>query len=247
MTRRPTAAAVGRALRRVAQREKAALLSRFFKTGSGDYGAGDKFLGVVVPAQRRVAREFRDLPLPELSKLLKSPWHEERLTSLLILVDQHSRGNKELKNRLHQFYLAHSPYVNNWDLVDLTAYFLIGPHVDPDRPKLLDRLAGSPHLWERRMAIVSTFYFIKQGIPGPTLRVAARLVGDRHDLIHKAVGWMLREVGKRCSVRAERDFLDRHAATLPRTLLRYAIERFPEGLRQRYLLWGKGVSMRVRR
>lgn len=247
MIRPSTSALVGRALRRVAQREKAAVLSRFFKTGPGEYGAGDKFLGVVVPQQRRVAREFRDLPLPELSKLLRSPWHEERLTSLLILVDQHSRGDLLLKNRLHHFYLSHSKYVNNWDLVDLTAYFLIGPHVDPDRPKRLERLAGSPNVWERRMAIVSTFYFIKKGIPGPTLLIADRLVGDRHDLIHKAVGWMLREVGKRCSVRVEREFLDRQAAVMPRTMLRYAIERFPERLRQRYLLQGKDDSMRIRR
>lgn len=238
---------VGRALRRVAQREKAVVLAQFFKTGPGEYGAGDKFMGVVVPAQRRVARQFQDVPLSELARLLKSPWHEERLTSLLILVDQHSRGEKKLKNRLHHFYLAHSKYINNWDLVDLTAHSLIGPHVDPDQPILLDRLARSSSIWERRMAIVSTFYFIKQGIPGPTLLVADRLVGDRHDLIHKAVGWMLREVGKRCSVRAERDFLDRTAAAMPRTMLRYSIERFPVALRRHYMCLGKRDLTRVRR
>jgi 3-methyladenine DNA glycosylase AlkD len=242
-----TANAVRRALRRSARREKAIILSRFFKTGPGEYGAGDAFLGVVVPAQRKVAREFRDLPLSEIARLLKSRWHEERLTALLILVDRHSRAEKDLQKEAHRFYLAHVHYVNNWDLVDLSAYFLVGPHVDPERPVLLKRLALSSNVWERRIAMVATFHFIKQGNPTPALSVAALLVGDRHDLIHKAVGWMLREVGKRCSVRAERDFLDAHAATLPRTLLRGAIERFPADLRRRYLAWGKSDSRRVRR
>lgn len=235
MTVRLTSAEVGRALRRSASREKAAILSRFFKTGFGEYGAGDKFLGVVVPSQRRVARDFRDLPLTEIARLLKSPWHEERLTALLILVDQHSRADDDLQKKLHRFYLAHGKYINNWDLVDLSAYFLVGPHVNPERPDLLERLARSSNLWERRIAMVATFHFIKQGIPGPALFVAERLLNDRHDLIHKAVGWMLREVGKRCSVKAERGFLDRHAAVMPRTMLRYAIERFPAPLRAHYM------------
>lgn len=235
MTLRLTAEDVGRALRRCASREKAAILSRFFKTGPGEYGAGDKFLGVVVPNQRRVAREFRDLPLTEIARLLDSPWHEERLTALLVLVDQHSRAESKTQKKLHRFYLARASSINNWDLVDLTAYFLAGPHVNPLQPDLLDRLARSSNLWERRIAIVATFHFIKQGNPAPTFFVAERLLKDPHDLIHKAVGWMLREVGKRCSVQAERIFLDRHAAAMPRTMLRYAIERFAGPLRVSYL------------
>lgn len=235
MTVRLTAAAVGRALRRFASREKAAVLSRFFKTGPGDYGAGDRFLGVVVPSQRRVAREFRDLPLTEIARLLKSPWHEERVTALLVLVDQHARADEDLQKKMHRFYLSHGKYINNWDLVDLSAYFLVGPHVNPERPELLARLARSSNLWERRIAVVATFHFIKQGNSVPTLFVAERVLNDPHDLIHKAAGWMLREVGKRCSVRDERDFLDRHAAVMPRTMLRYAIERFPAALRAHYL------------
>lgn len=233
MTVRLTALEVSRALRRLGSPSKAEILSRFFKTGPGQYGAGDKFLGVVVPSQRRVAREFRDLPLSEIARLLRSPWHEERVTALLVLVGQHVRGDKNLQGRLHRFYLANRRYVNNWDLVDLTAYFLLGPHVDPANPVLLNRLARASNMWERRMAMVATFHFIRQGNPGPALFVAERLLGDRHDLIHKAVGWMLREVGKRCSLSAEQKFLDCHAAEMPRTMLRYAIERFPPPLRAR--------------
>lgn len=235
MTIRPTAGDVGRALRRVGRSQKAAVLSRFFKTGPGEYGAGDKFLGVVVPDQRRVARMFRDLPLAEIRRLLRSPWHEERLTALLILVDQYLRGTPALQKKLFRFYLAHAKYVNNWDLVDLTAHVLVGPHVDPKNPVLLERLVRSSNLWERRIAMVATFHFIRQGNPGPALFAAERLMRDGHDLIHTAAGWMLREVGKRCSVQAERAFLDRHAAALPRTMLRYAIERFPAPLRAAYL------------
>ncbi len=230
-----TAAEAGLALRRFSSAKKAAVLSRFFKTGPGEYGAGDKFLGVVVPDQRRVARMFRDLPLAEIRRLLRSPWHEERLTALLILVDQYLRGTPALQTKLFRFYLAHAKYVNNWDLVDLTAHVLVGPHVDPKNPVLLERLVRSSNLWERRIAMVATFHFIRQGNPGPALFAAERLMRDGHDLIHKAAGWMLREVGKRCSVQAERAFLDRHAAALPRTMLRYAIERFLAPLRAAYL------------
>lgn len=248
MTDSHKAKAVGRALRGYARRNKADILSRFFKTGPGEYGEGDRFLGVVVPTQRRVAKTFRDLPLTEIARLLKSPWHEERLTALLILVHQHSSGDERRQKKLHRFYLAHTKYINNWDLVDLTAYFLVGPHADPAHPVLLERLVRSSNLWERRMAMVGTFYFIKGGNPAPALWVAERLLTDPHDLIHKAVGWMLREVGKRCSVQAEQEFLDRHAAVMPRTMLRYAIERFPEPVRARYMgLKGKGRSAPSRR
>ncbi len=248
MIQRLTSKDVGKALRRLGSQEKATLLSRYFKTGPGDYGAGDKFLGVVVPNQRRVAQAFRDLPLTEIRRLLRSSWHEERLTALLILVHQYSEGDEHLQKKLHRFYLAHTKYINNWDLVDLTAYTIVGPHVDPENPVLLERLIRSANLWERRIAVLATFHFIRQGNPAPALWVAERLLTDPHDLIHKAVGWMLREVGKRCSVQAEQEFLDRHAAVMPRTMLRYAIERFPGPVRARYMgLKGKDRSAPSRR
>lgn len=223
-------------MRACASARKAAVLARFFKTGPGQYGEGDRFLGVVVPDQRRVAKQFAGISLADIDRLVRSPWHEERLTGLLILVDRHRRSEPGERLRLHRFYLQRTECVNNWDLVDLSAYFLVGPHVDPDRPVLLYRLARSSNLWERRIAVVATFHFIKQGVPGPTLLIVDRLINDRHDLIHKAAGWMLREVGKRCSVQVLRDYLDKQADRMPRTTLRYAIERFPPSLRSEYLL-----------
>lgn len=211
------------------------MLARFFKTGPGQYGEGDRFLGVVVPDQRRVAKRFAGLSLEDIDRLIRSPWHEERLTGLLILVDRHQRSGPGERLRLHRFYLQRTKFVNNWDLVDLSAYFLVGPHVNPARPTVLERLARSSNLWERRIAMVATFHFIKQGVPGPTLTMADRLISDRHDLIHKAVGWMLREVGKRCSVQALRGYLDQRADRMPRTALRYAIERFSPAVRASYL------------
>ncbi len=244
MTSAPTAADVRRALRRLRNPAKAKVLAGFFKTGRGDYGEGDRFLGVTVPAQRRVVRDFRALPLPEIDSLLRSPWHEDRLTAVLLLDDRHRRAAEGERRRLHRFYLAHSRGVNNWDLVDLSAPVLLGSHVDRARPLLLDRLARSSNVWERRMAMVATFHFIRQGDPGPALRVAERLVDDPHDLIRKAVGWMLREVGKRCTLRAELSFLDRHAGQMPRTMLRYAIERLPAERRAHYLGLGRGLGRR---
>lgn len=222
-------------MRACASARKAAVLARFFKTGPGQYGEGDRFLGVVVPDQRRVAKQFADISLRDIDRLLQSPWHEERLTGLLILVDRHRRSDPGERLRLHRFYLRRTKFVNNWDLVDLSAYFLVGPHVDPDRPVLLERLACSSNLWERRISMVATFHFIKQGVPAPSLLVADRLINDRHDLIHKAVGWMLREVGKRCSMKSLRDYLDTRADRMPRTALRYAIERFSPAVRASYL------------
>lgn len=226
---------VQRALRACASAQKALVLARFFKTGPGQYGEGDRFLGVVVPDQRRVAKQFAEISLGDIDRLLESPWHEDRLTGLLILVDRHGRSGPIEQRRLHRFYLQRTASVNNWDLVDQSAYFLVGPHVDPNRPALLDRLARSANLWERRIAMVATFYFIRQGVSGPALRIADKLMDDRHDLIHKAVGWMLREVGKRCSIDVLRKYLDRRADRMPRTALRYAIERFSPADRAHYL------------
>lgn len=229
-----TSRAVQRELRSLASLEKARVLAGFFKTGPGQYGAGDRFLGVTVPLQRRVARAHRDLPLAETAKLLRSPHHEDRLTALLIVVDRFRRGGPVERRRCHAFYLKHLDRVNNWDLVDATAPDLLGAALGRNR-SLLDRLARSPRLWRRRVAMVATFHFTRHGDAGPALRLACQLLDDPHDLMHKAVGWMLREVGKRVSTSALENFLDRHAARMPRTALRYAIERFPESRRRAYL------------
>jgi 3-methyladenine DNA glycosylase AlkD len=221
-------------LREHADPEDARNLQRFFKTGPGEYGEGDVFIGVRVPALRRLAKEFRALPTGDAAELLRSPVHEERLLALLILVGAYAKGDDMLRGRIFDFYLANTRFINNWDLVDSSAADIIGAHLlDADRC-LLDRLARSELLWERRIAIIATFFFIRRGEFADTLRIAALLLHDRHDLIHKAVGWMLREVGKR-DQEAEEAFLREHCRAMPRTMLRYATERFPEPLRQAYL------------
>jgi 3-methyladenine DNA glycosylase AlkD len=229
-----TAADVTRALRRRASPEKAKVLARFFKTGKGEYGEGDQFLGVVVPDQRAVAKEHKALSLPDIRLLLHSPIHEHRLTALLILTYQFPKATPPARKRIFDFYLANTARVNNWDLVDLSAPNIVGAFLLGKPRRRLYALARSAALWERRIAIVATHAFIRNGEYGDTLAIAAALLGDRHDLLHKAVGWMLREVGKRDEAVLE-NFLRRHAATMPRTALRYAIERMPEGKRRRYL------------
>lgn len=207
---------------------------RFFRTGPGEYGEGDQFLGIRVPVLRALLPRYRQMPLAAVCEVLRSPWHEERLLALLLLVARFARGNGGERQAIFTAYLAHTAWINNWDLVDSSAPQIVGAHLaDKDRG-LLRTLAGSPSLWERRIAILATFHFIKQGEFGDCLTVAGLLVGDRHDLIHKAVGWMLREVGKRDRPAAER-FLRQHCRTMPRTMLRYAIEKFPEPLRMEYL------------
>ena len=229
-----TKAQVKAALQAVANPEKAAFFPRFFKTGPGQYGEGDRFLGVTVPQQRVLARRFQTLALPEIAKLLDDPLHECRLTGLLILVDQFRRGDEAQRRELADFYCRCLPRINNWDLVDSSAPYILGAFLaDKDR-SCLDELADSGDLWRQRVAIVATFHFIRQNEFADTLRIAQRLLRHEHDLIHKAVGWMLREVGKRDVATLER-FLDCHAHQMPRTMLRYAIERLPEGQRQRYL------------
>jgi 3-methyladenine DNA glycosylase AlkD len=214
---------------------KARFLPRFFKTGPGEYGEGDRFLGVMVPNIRKVTRSHLQAARRDILKLLRSPNHEERLTALLILVEQYRRGDKARKKAIYDLYLANTEYINNWDLVDLTAPRIVGYHIYGKDVSVLTRLALSESLWERRIAVLSTFWFIRCGEGGEALRIAGLLLRDKHDLIHKAVGWMLREVGNRCSIEMERGFLDKHAAVMPRTMLRYAIERFPEPLRKKYL------------
>ena len=214
---------------------KARVLARFFKTGPGDYGEGDRFYGVVVPKIRSVVKAHRKAPGREIRKLLRSQFHEERLTALLILVDQYQRGDDFQKSKIYDLYLASTAYINNWDLVDLTAQHIVGAYLEGKETSVLSRLALSKSLWERRIAILATFHFIRLRDSREAFRIAELLLQDPHDLIHKAVGWMLREVGKRCSLKGECEFLDAHAAAMPRTMLRYAIERFPDKLRLHYL------------
>jgi 3-methyladenine DNA glycosylase AlkD len=209
-------------------------LQRFFKTAPGEYGAGDKFLGLRVPALRKLVREYRQLNDADALEMLASSWHEERLLALMLLVDGYDRGDESRRARIHRAYLEHTRYINNWDLVDASAEHIVGPHLEAREIALLERLAKSDDIWERRIAIISTFHFIKRKEFAPTLKIARLLLEDSHDLIHKAVGWMLREVGKR-DREVEDAFLKKHYKTMPRTMLRYAIERHPETLRKRYL------------
>jgi 3-methyladenine DNA glycosylase AlkD len=222
------------AVRQLADPVDASFLQRFFKTGPGEYGAGDKFLGLRVPTLRRLVREYRDLDHDLVLEMLVSEWHEERLLALMLLVDQYVRGDDLRRDRIHRAYLGHTRYINNWDLVDASAERIIGPHLEARNIELLERLARSDNIWERRIAIISTFHFIKRDEFRPTLKIAELLLRDTHDLIHKAVGWMLREVGKRNRT-VEDKFLKKHYRTMPRTMLRYAIERHPEKTRKRYL------------
>jgi 3-methyladenine DNA glycosylase AlkD len=228
------AAVVQRSLRAQADPGRARVLSRFFKTGPGHYGEGDRFLGLTVPTVRQVARQARTLPLTAVDRLLRSGYHEERLCALLILVEQFSRARPADQARRYRFYLRHTHCINNWDLVDVSAEKIVGPYLEHRSQAPLFRLARSPSVWERRIAVLATFHYIKRGRFDETLRLAQGLLRDPHDLIHKAVGWMLREIGKRDRPALER-FLGRHYRTMPRTMLRYAIERFPARRRRAYL------------
>ena len=232
---RGTAVAVRRALEAEARPDRVAGAMRFFKCGPGKYGEGDVFIAVTVPAQRTIARHFRDLPLPEVDRLLTSRIHEERLTALLILVHQFTRGDEPRRRQVFTLYMKRLRFIDNWDLVDTSAAQIVGGWLE-DKPRgLLDRLARSTHLWSRRVAMIATFHYIQRGEHRDAIRIATVLVNDTHDLIHKAAGWMLREVGKRASDAALTAFLERHAATMPRTMLRYAIERRPAAERTRWM------------
>ena len=232
-----TARQVTKDLNEASDKAKSVTLARFFKTGPGEYGEGDRFFCVSVPKQRIIAKKYQDLPFSEVKKLLISPWHEHRLTGLLILAYRFSVSEMAQKREIFDFYLVHTERINNWDLVDVTAPGIVGEYLveSGSDSGLLRRLAKSQSLWERRIAIVSTFAWIRRGKYQECFEIAEILLHDSHDLIQKAVGWMLREVGKRCGTESLRDFLDRHACEMPRTMLRYAIERFPENVRQAYL------------
>lgn len=219
----------------LANSKKALILQRFFKTGKGDYGEGDKFLGIIVPLQRQLIKSYTHLKFEDLKILLNSQLHEERLSALFILVHQYKKAaTKETKKRIYQFYLAHTHRINNWDLVDLTAPHIVGHYLFDQEHDILYRLAKSKNLWERRIAIVATHYFIRQNHHQPTLAIAELLLKDQEDLIHKATGWMLRELGKR-DLKSLETFLQKHHCQMPRTMLRYAIEKFPEKRRKEIL------------
>lgn len=230
----PTAAEVVKALKALGNAETAAALQRFFKTAKGEYAEGDVFIGIKVPVQRRVAKEYGALPLEETEKLLRSKIHEARLVALIILVEQFRKGDSSIRDDIFNTYLANTKYINNWDLVDTSAPHIVGAYLGPGKHALLTKLARSSSLWERRIAILATQHFIRLGYFAETLRVAELLLKDSHDLIHKAVGWMLREVGNRDRA-VEEGFLDQYASAMPRTMLRYAIEKFPSALRTAYM------------
>ncbi len=227
-----TATAIRRKLGAHANPDSVAILQSFFKTGPGQYGEGDRFIGVKLPGIRAVCRECRGAPLGEVLKLLRSRIHEERTLSLLMLVDAFKAGDDTMRRRIYDLYLANTAFINNWDLVDCSAGQIVGGWLRGRSTVPLTRLARSTSLWERRIAMIATFDGIRRGEFDDTFRIAGILLHDEHDLIHKAVGWLLREVGKRDGA-AERAFLASRYKTMPRTMLRYAIEKFPEGERRR--------------
>jgi 3-methyladenine DNA glycosylase AlkD len=229
------AAAIRTRLETVASDEMAEAGRWFFKTGPGEYGQGDVFIGVKVPLLRKISREFQDVALITLRLLLRSRVHEERALALMILVRQFGRAEDERREPIFDFYLANTRFVNNWDLVDGSAPYIVGPFLFTRDRGPLYVLARSESLWERRIAILSTLYFIRRADFADTLKISEVLLGDEHDLIHKAAGWMLREVGKR-DMAVEKAFLKKHYRKMPRTMLRYAIEKFPETERRKYLL-----------
>jgi 3-methyladenine DNA glycosylase AlkD len=231
-----TAAAVQRALAAHASPARAAISARFFKCGPGEYGEGDRFIGVTVPSQREVARAFAALPLAETRALLASEVHEHRLTAVLILIRQFEKGDDPRRGRIYRFLLGARRGIDNWDLVDTAAPRIFGAYLQdhPSEQSRFERLLASPRLWDRRIAVLTAGGLVRAGAPRLLLEFAARSLGDRHDLMHKAVGWMLREAGSRDPA-VLRTFLDRHAAKMPRTMLRYAIEKLPPPERKSYL------------
>ncbi|MBI2133123.1 DNA alkylation repair protein [Candidatus Woesearchaeota archaeon] len=216
-------------------RKKAILLQKFFKTGKGEYGEGDKFLGITVPNQRKLAAKYKEISLNELQKLISSRIHEHRLTALLILIGKYKR--KDDKRMIFEFYIKNRGRINNWDLVDLSSEKIIGDYLLDKDKGLLYKMAESRNVWERRIAIIATFRYIRENQFNDTLKISEMMLGDKHDLIHKAVGWMLREIGKRDQKKLDK-FLENHHKRMPRTMLRYAIERMDEKKRMMYMSSG---------
>ncbi|MBI5037947.1 MAG: DNA alkylation repair protein [Candidatus Kerfeldbacteria bacterium] len=229
-----TRAALLRELRLAASPRQAKIARWFFKTGKGEYGAGDRFTGIRVPVVRKLAKQYRELALVDAVRLLASTIHEHRMVALYIMIQQFDRGDRAIQTKIYRLYVKHRRQINNWDLVDTTAPNIVGTFL-LNRPRTeLYRLARSKMLWDRRIAILATYTYIRQGDFTDTLKIATLLVRDSHDLMHKAVGWMLREVGNRDQA-AEEQFLKKYYRSMPRTMLRYAIEKFPERIRKRYL------------
>ena len=225
---------IRRKLQQLGSKDKAKVLQRFFKTGPGEYGEGDVFIGVRVPDLRKLAKEYQAITIKEVMQLLMSTIHEERFFALLILVSKYSKGNETVKKKIYELYLQNTQFINSWDLVDGSAQHIVGAFLMDKGKKPLYLLAKSKNLWERRIAILSTFHFIKHDNYAETLKISKILLSDEQDLIHKAVGWMLREIGKR-HITTEEIFLRKYYKKMPRIMLRYAIEKFPEPKRQKYL------------
>ena len=221
-------------LQHLADPDRAKILQKFFKTGKGQYGEGDVFLGITVPEQRKVAKKYSGLTLKELQGLLSSRYHEHRLTTLLILVIKYTKSDESEKKEIADFYFKNTNHINNWDLVDVSADKIIGDYLLERDRQILYELVRSENLWERRIAVMSTFNFIRNNDFKDTLKMSVLLLRDKHDLIHKAVGWMLREIGKR-NLSVEEAFLKKHYKNMPRTMLRYAIEKFDQDRRRTYL------------
>ena len=221
-------------LRKIADPETAEHSQRFFKTGKGEYGEGDKFLGIRVPVLRKHAGKYRHIKFSEIKKLIKSEYHEERLCALFLLVEKYKKGSEGEKRDICNFYMNSTKHINNWDLVDTSAPYIAGDYFENKDKKPLYDFALSSDMWKRRIAILSTFHMIRKNSFDDALKISEILVNDKEDLIHKAVGWMLREVGKR-EIALEKVFLEKHYKEMPRTMLRYAIEKFPEAERQGYL------------
>lgn len=215
--------------------KKAKLLSGFFKTGRGQYGEGDVFWGLTVPISRKIAQKYKDINLKDVNSLLKHKVHEVRLVAILILVHKYNLGKLSEKKKIVDFYLKNTKYINNWDLVDLSASRILGDYLfDKNNRNILLKLANSKNLWEQRISMISTLAFIKNGELEWTFKIAKMFLNHKHDLMHKATGWMLREAGKKYE-KALRNFLDKNISNMPRTTLRYSIERFPEKIRLEYL------------
>lgn len=221
-------------LRALGRKRQAKLLQRYFKTGPGEYAEGDIFLGIRVPQLRDLARVCRDLRLKDVEKLLQSAIHEERLLALLVLVSRFPKAARLEQSQIYRLYFRNTQYVNNWDLVDVSAQHIVGGFLAKRAKEPLTCLAESASLWDRRIAIMSTLHFIRAGSFSESIRIAGLLLHDEEDLVHKAVGWMLREIGNRDLLVEER-FLKQHCMEMPRTMLRYAIEKFPEAKRRKYL------------
>lgn len=222
-------------LKALEDREKAKFLQRFFKTGPGEYAEGDAMLGISMPNQRAIAKKYaRDISVADAVKLLASKYHEFRMTALVMLVYKYEKSDEDMRREIYDAYLANTKFINNWDLVDVSAPNIVGDYLLERDRKILYRLAKSSDLWKKRIAMLATFAFIKERDFDDALKIAEILIDDEHDLIHKAVGWMLRELGKKSQV-AEEKFLKKHYKTMPRTMLRYAIERFDEKKRKFYM------------